>query len=244
MSLMFISDLHLDAKQPEIGEQFMHFLQSQAPAADALYILGDLFESWVGDDDPQPEKERVVRAIRQLADDGLPCYFMRGNRDFLVGQEFATAAGLELLADEVVIQINGEPVLLVHGDSLCTDDTEYQAFRSMVRSPAWQEQFLAAPLEERLALAVEARKRSAAHNSTADDAIMDVNQQAVESLMRENNVLTLLHGHTHRPAIHRFNLDEQPATRIVLGDWYEQGSVVTWDKNGPDLQSLPRAPAL
>ncbi|MDH3645220.1 MAG: UDP-2,3-diacylglucosamine diphosphatase [Gammaproteobacteria bacterium] len=240
MSVIFVSDLHLDAKRPEIGKQFLAFLEHTAPAADVVYILGDLFESWVGDDDPQPEKYRVADALRKLSGGGTPCYFMCGNRDFLVGNDFAANAGLGLLEDEVVIEIHGQQVLLMHGDSLCTDDLEYQAFRKMVRDADWQHQFLALPLEKRLATAAEARRRSIAHNAEVPETIMDVSQQAVVEVLQKHGVATLLHGHTHRPAVHEFLLDGKPAKRIVLGDWYDQGSIVTWDQNGPRLEALPR----
>ncbi len=240
MSTLFVSDLHLDAGHPQIGEQFLQFLGQVTGDVDALYILGDLFESWVGDDDPQPEKTRVAAAIRRLADDGLPCFFMHGNRDFLVGEAFAAEAGLELLSEETVIDLHGEPVLLMHGDSLCTDDAEYQAFRQTVRDLQWQAQFLSMPLDQRLEMAKAARARSSERNAQLADDIMDVNQGAVAEAMRRNGVNQLLHGHTHRPAIHEFDLDGVDARRIVLGDWYTQGSVVTWSTTGPALHALPR----
>ena len=240
MSVIFVSDLHLDAKRPEIGQQFLRFLEETAPAADSLYILGDLFESWVGDDDPQPEKTRIAPSLKKLGDSGTTCYFMCGNRDFLIGSDFADYAGLTLLEDEVLIDIHGTPVLLMHGDSLCTDDHDYQAFRNMVRDESWQREFLALPLEQRLEVATEARMRSAAHNLQAAEAITDVNQQAVVAVLQKYGVTTLLHGHTHRPCVHNFRIDGTPATRIVLGDWYDQGSVLSWDQNGPRLEALPR----
>ncbi|MBT8136466.1 MAG: UDP-2,3-diacylglucosamine diphosphatase [Gammaproteobacteria bacterium] len=240
MSVLFVSDLHLDAGSPEIGDQFIRFLRQRASNADALYILGDLFESWVGDDDPQPERERLATELTALKRAGVDCFFMHGNRDFLVGEQFAAAAGVELLDEEVVLDVSGTKVLIMHGDSLCTDDVEYQAFRATVRDAAWQENFLQLPLQQRLALAVQAREHSQARNATAADFIMDVNQNAVAEALRRHGVHHLLHGHTHRPDVHRFELDKQPAVRMVLGDWYDQGSVLEWDAAGPRLESLPR----
>jgi len=240
MATLFISDLHLDPSRPDITTQALDFLDSEARAAEALYILGDLFEAWVGDDDPEPEKRRVITALRQLSDAGLPLYFMHGNRDFLVGEQFAAESGCTLLEDPTIIELHGTPVLLMHGDTLCTDDVEYQAFRAMVRNPAWQQAMLARPLPERLALAQQLRETSAASMAGKAMEIMDVNQNAVAAAMREHGVYTLLHGHTHRPAVHRFALDGHEAVRIVLGDWYTQGSALNWDADGFVLRTLPR----
>jgi len=240
VATLFISDLHLDPTRPEITAQALELLRSEARGAEALYILGDLFEAWVGDDDPEPEKRRVIAALKGLTDAGLPCYFMRGNRDFLVGEGFAADTGCRLLDDPTHVEIHGTPVLLMHGDTLCTDDLEYQAFRQTVRDPRWQAAMLARPLEERLALARQLREQSAASMAGKAEQIMDVSQGAVETAMREHGVFTLLHGHTHRPAIHRFEVDGREAVRIVLGDWYTQGSVVKWDAGGFELKTLPR----
>lgn len=240
MSTLFISDLHLEPARPDITSQALAFLDTEARAADALYILGDLFEAWVGDDDPEPEKRRVMAALRRLADAGLPCYFMHGNRDFLVGEGFAADSGCTLLADPTIVELHGTPVILMHGDTLCTDDHEYQAFRRTVRNPDWQRAMLARPLAERIAIARQLRETSAASMAGKPMDIMDVNQDAVIAAMRAHGVYTLLHGHTHRPAIHRFALDGRDAVRIVLGDWYTQGSVLNWDVDGFVLRTLPR----
>ena len=240
MATLFISDLHLDPARPDITSQALEFLDQETAGAEALYILGDLFEAWVGDDDPEPEKRRVVEALRKLTEAGLPCFFMHGNRDFLVGEGFARDSGCTLLPDPTVIELHGARVLLMHGDTLCTDDRPYQAFRHMVRNPDWQRAMLAKPLAERLALARHLREKSAAAMAGKPEEIMDVNQEAVESAMRAHAVHTLLHGHTHRPAVHHFELDGEEATRIVLGDWYTQGSVLAWDADGFDLRTLPR----
>ncbi len=240
MATLFISDLHLEAARPEIGEQFIEFLEGPARRADALYILGDLFEAWIGDDDPSDYYAGMKRAIRALADTGVPVFFMHGNRDFLIGDRFADETGVTLLDDPHEIEIFGEKVLLSHGDFLCTDDVEYQQVRAMTRNPEWQAMMLAKSVEERSAFARQAREQSMARGQVTDMDIMDVNQQAVESAIREHACDILLHGHTHRPAVHPFHVDGRPVHRIVLGDWYEQGSMVEWDADGPRLETLPR----
>lgn len=240
MSTLFISDLHLEPARPDITAQFLEFLQAEAAAAEALYILGDLFEAWVGDDDPEPEKRRAILALRALAEGGLPLFFMRGNRDFMIGDQFAADSGCTILEDPTVVELYGQRVLLMHGDSLCTDDHEYQAFRKVTRNPEWQRNVLALPLEQRLKMAAAARTESLARNQGKPEAIMDVNQDAVEQAMRDHEVALLLHGHTHRPAVHTFELDGEQAQRIVLGDWYTQGSVLRWNAEGFNLEQLPR----
>ena len=240
MTTLFVSDLHLDAQHPEITRQFLVFLEGEARQAQALYILGDLFDVWIGDDDPNPEKRRVLAGLKALTTSGVPCYVMHGNRDFLLGQRFCADTGCRLLADPTVISLHGERVLTMHGDALCTDDHGYQKLRAMVRDPGWQEMFLALSHEQRQTLAEQARAGSKAHIAQAASAIMDVNPQAVLVAMRAAGVKLLLHGHTHRPNVHRFDLDGSPAARIVLGDWYEQGSVLRWGEKGFELQSLRR----
>lgn len=240
MGTLFISDLHLDAARPDITDQFLAFLDTEARHAEALYILGDLFEAWVGDDDPEPEKRRVVDALAALASGGPRSFFMRGNRDFLTGPSFASRARVRILPDPGVVELYGRRVLLMHGDTLCTDDTGYQDFRRTVRDPAWQQQFLAQPLSRRLAMAAQARDASRRHTGAAAPAIMDVNEQAVVAALRTAGVDTLIHGHTHRPGVHTHDVDGREATRIVLGDWYEQGSVLRWNRTGYSLDALPR----
>ena len=240
MTTLFISDLHLDAERPKISAQLKQFLKGEAVNADALYILGDLFESWVGDDDPNKHYATVKIALRKLVSHRVPVYFMHGNRDFAIGQRFAVETGVKLLPDPQVADLYGESVLLSHGDAYCTDDVQYQTVRKMTRDPKWLEKMLKKPLRERLAFAAQARAASAKHGGTINEKIADVNQGAIERALREANVDTMLHGHTHRPGIHRFTVDGEPAVRIVLGDWFEQGSVVRWDKSGPSLDEMQR----
>ena len=240
MTTLFISDLHLDAGRPEIAEQFLEFLKVEAESADALYILGDLFESWVGDDDPNAHYAQVKAAIRKLTDLGIPVYFMHGNRDFMIGDDFAVETGVKLLPEYYVLDIHGTQVLLTHGDALCTDDLEYQAMRTMTRNPEWQLMMMQKPLAERQAFAAQARAASIAHGKTIDDDISDVNADAVDARFREHDVSLMLHGHTHRPAVHQLQVDGNDAKRIVLGDWYTQGSVVRWEESGPILSAMER----
>jgi len=227
MSTLFISDLHLDESRPQLVDAFEELLATQAKNVDALYILGDLFESYIGDDDDAALNARVARATRTLRDAGVPVFFMHGNRDFLLGPDYAARAGMTLLEDPAVIELAGERVLLMHGDTLCTDDVEYLKFRTLVRNPNWQRAFLAKPLAERRAFAAQARGESRRHTANAKPEIMDVNQIAVEAALRTHGVRRLIHGHTHRPATHRFDVDGMKAERIVLGDWYEQASSLT-----------------
>jgi len=240
MATLFISDLHLEADRPEIGEQFLAFLAGRAREADALYVLGDLFEAWVGDDDPSPYYAGMKDALRALSDSGVPVYFMHGNRDFMIGERFAAETGATLLPDPHRVDFYGEKVLLSHGDYLCTDDVEYQKVRAMTRDPQWQAMMMSKSIEERVAFARQARQQSQARSASMTEEITDVNEDAVEEAIREHGVDILLHGHTHRPAVHPFHVDERPVHRIVLGDWYEQGSMVEWDEDGPRLEELAR----
>jgi UDP-2,3-diacylglucosamine hydrolase len=240
MATLLISDLHLEAQRPAIGKHFLQFLDGEAKDADALYILGDLFEVWFGDDDPSPYYAGMKVALRRLTDSGVPTFFMHGNRDFTIGEQFAAETGVSILGDPVVVDLHGHEVLLSHGDALCTDDVEYQQFRLMTRNPDWQAMMLTKSIEERMAYAMAVRQASVARGIAISDEIMDVNQEAVHALLREYNVDTLLHGHTHHPAVHDVDLGDRLATRIVLGDWFEQGSLVRWDENGPSLEMLAR----
>jgi UDP-2,3-diacylglucosamine hydrolase len=240
MTTLFISDLHLEADRPDIGDQFLRFLEEEASQADDLYILGDLFEAWVGDDDPNTHYFTVKRALRKLVDNGVPVYFMHGNRDFMIGNRFANETGIKILTDPFKVNMYGQKALLSHGDILCTNDLQYQQIRKMTRNPEWQATMLAKPLRERLAVAEEARLQSLERTINLDMNIMDVTQDAVEKIMKEYEVDVLLHGHTHRPAVHVVDIDGRKGQRIVLGDWYTQGSVVRWTSRGPSLEEMPR----
>lgn len=233
MVTLFISDLHLDPARPPMTALFEGYLASdEVRQADALYILGDLVEAWIGDDDDAALPARIAAATRSVKDAGVPVYFMVGNRDFLLGEAFARRAGMTLLDDGTVHDIYGQPTLLMHGDLLCTDDVTYQAVRKQVRDPKWQAHVLSMPLEARRALAAQAREDSRAHTGSTMESIMDVNADAVANAMREAGVTRLVHGHTHRPAVHSLEVDGMAAQRIVLGDWYAQGSVLRVDGNG------------
>ncbi|KAF1706718.1 UDP-2,3-diacylglucosamine diphosphatase [Pseudoxanthomonas sacheonensis] len=246
MTTLFISDLHLDSSRPAITELFGQFVRREGKSADALYVLGDLFEAWVGDDDPSEVGAYVASALREVADGGVPVYFIRGNRDFLVGQDYAAHAGFRILSDPAVVVLYGKPTLLLHGDLLCTDDVAYQAFRTQTRNPDWQAQFLSQPLQARLAFAAQARAASRAHqaklreggNDVRFETVTDVTPATVEATFARFGIDTMIHGHTHRPAVHTLRLGERECTRIVLGDWYEQGSVLRVDADGYRLESL------
>jgi UDP-2,3-diacylglucosamine hydrolase len=241
LAILFISDLHIDAARPDITGQFVEFLAAEGAGADALYILGDLFESWVGDDAPDFGQALALDAIRALTAGGVPCFVMHGNRDFLLGRTFCARTGAGLLPDPVILTLYGEAVLVMHGDALCTDDRAYQRLRATVRDADWQRRFTALSIAQRRALAGAARSGSQAHTASIAYTIGDVNDGSVSAAMRAAGARTLLHGHTHRPGIHPFSIDGRACTRIVLGDWYTQGSVLSWDSSGPELRSLPRA---
>ncbi len=232
-STLFISDLHLAPDTPAANVALLGFLKDTAPSADALYVLGDLFEYWIGDEGlSHPFAGEIARAFRALTDGGVPVYFMHGNRDFLIGSRFAEASGMQILADPTLVNLYGCSTLLMHGDALCSDDLEYQNFRAMVRNPAWQQSFLAKPLEERIRMAQEVRGKSEQAKQAKDMAIMDVTQATVEQALRTHGYPRLIHGHTHRPARHEHRVDGRLCERWVLSDWYQQGSCLTCDSDG------------
>lgn len=225
MSTLFISDLHLEDNRPDISGWLLEFLAGPARSAEAVYILGDLFEYWIGDDAITPTAQALAEQTAGLSSAGLKLYFQHGNRDFLLGEAYAADAGLELLPEALVVDLYGRPTLLLHGDSLCTDDTEYQAFRSQSRNPAWQAAVLAMSVEERIAMAKKARAASGEHKGATAMEIMDVNEAAVVKAFIDHDVTRMIHGHTHRPAKHRHELPGGgTATRYVLADWYRGGS--------------------
>ena len=238
MTTLFVSDLHLDSSRPDITRLFLDFLAAEARQADALYILGDLFEAWIGDDDPGEPGATVCGAIKSLSSAGVPVFLMRGNRDFLFGPGIAARCGATLLPDPCVVNLQGQATLLMHGDLLCSDDVAYQAFRRQVRDPAWQATFLAQPLDARRAFADSARAASLAHQSGLSESISDTHAATVAETMARHGVHRLIHGHTHRPALHSLTVDGQPAVRVVLGDWYNQGSVLRVASDGLALSRL------
>ena len=238
MTALFISDLHLDAERPHSTREFLAFMENRARSAERLYILGDLFEAWVGDDDDDPSLDPILGSLAAVSHGGTICHFMHGNRDFLAGQRFAARTGFRLLGDYETVELYGERVLLTHGDLLCTDDERYMTLRATVRNPTWQRDFLAKPLAERRKIAGDLRAMSRTEVAAKREEIMDVNAATVAATMRKFGVRTLLHGHTHRPGIHRFDLDGRNATRIVLGAWYEHGNCLRWDESGFELEAL------
>ncbi len=240
MTTLFISDLHLTSQRPAVTDLFLQFLRTEATEAEAVYILGDLFEYWIGDEAVEfTDVKPIVEAIKTLADSGVPVFVMHGNRDVLLGKRFEQACNCRILDDPTVINLYGQETLISHGDYLCTDDVEYQQFRAMVRDPEHQAEFLTKDLEEREAIIQTYRKISMANSSMKSLDIMDVNEQSVEQAMSANGVRRMIHGHTHRPHIHHIRVDGEDATRIVLGDWYEQGSVLECDESGCNLRGLP-----
>jgi len=235
----FASDLHLDPAAPDIARRFQAFLAGPAREAESLYLLGDLFEAWLGDDDPEPAHREVIGALARLAAAGTRIYVMRGNRDFLIGERFCADAGAVLLDDPAIVTIHGKCAILSHGDGLCVDDGAYQRLRALVRDPSVQAGFMRLPLESRRKLADEARAGSKAHLAVASEYITDVNADAVGTLMKSAGVDLLIHGHTHRPDVHRLGPDGRDGTRIVLGDWHATAKVLRWDANGWELVVCP-----
>lgn len=238
MRTLFISDLHLTPNRNDMTQAFIRFMRNEAPNSDALYILGDLFEFWVGDDDDSPLNLTVIKEIRTLVDSGVPCYFVQGNRDFLVGKRFLKKSGAQILGDETLLDLYGEKVVVMHGDTLCTDDVKYQNFRKKMHLKWLQWIYNRIPLFCRLKLVKKVQNNANEQKGTKSYDIMDVNQQAVLEVMARHNANMLIHGHTHRPAIHDLNA-EGTKKRIVLGDWFTTTSVLEISKNHIDLQTKP-----
>ncbi|MDU4094904.1 MAG: UDP-2,3-diacylglucosamine diphosphatase [Pantoea sp.] len=233
---LFIADLHLCTQEPAITAGFLRFLQRETQTADALYILGDLFEAWIGDDDPNPLHQQIAAALKALP---LPVFFIHGNRDFLLGKRYARASGMQLLPEEQVLNLYGRPVLIMHGDTLCTDDEGYQRFRRKVHQPWLQKLFLALPLRLRQRIALRMRDGSKDANQHKSIEIMDVNPQAVVDTMQRHQVQWLIHGHTHRPAVHTLLVNGEPAQRLVLGAWHHEGSLIEVTPQGLSLIHFP-----
>ncbi len=232
MTTAFISDLHLEESNPYIADIFKKFLQDCVANNTVLYILGDFFEVWIGDDDLTPFNQMIIDALAMATQKGLPIYFMHGNRDFLIGKKFLRMTGCQLLPDEHVVNLAGTPTLLMHGDTLCTEDTAYLKFRKKSRGWLFKTVVRAYSLEKRRLKAQHYRAVSKEHTSKIPQYIMDVTQAEVERVMLKNQVLHLIHGHTHRPALHHFQLNEQQATRTVLAAWHEYGSALLCDEDG------------
>lgn len=234
---LFVSDLHLDASRPAQMQEFVRFLKNEAHQAQALYILGDLFEFWIGDDDPAEGLDGVIDALQGLTAQGISVKFLHGNRDFLLGADFARRTGIEILPARQVVDLHGIPTLIEHGDLLCTDDVAYQRYRRRIRHPLTMALLGNLPRSWRLRMGQRLRRISAQAIAGKSPDIMDVNEETVRQVMRSEGVYTMVHGHTHRPAIHEFEVDEVGAVRAVLGDWYEQGSWLVADADGLHPQS-------
>ena len=234
MSVLFISDLHLAPERPAVTRAFLSFLSDRAANAESLYILGDLFEAWIGDDDPSAMAAEVQDALRNLSDSGVNLFIQQGNRDFLLGKRFIKRCGAVMLGDEHIVEYAGHRALAMHGDSLCTDDIDYQRFRRKARNPIYKWCLSHLPLKRRQKLATDWRAKSMAANSNKASAIMDVNGDAVATVMGKHAVEVLIHGHTHRPNRHALASGE----RIVLGDWHDLGWVLCLDDSGYNLESF------
>ncbi len=226
---LFISDLHLHSAKPETTRYFLNFLENRACGVERLYILGDLFDAWVGDDDPTPPNQKIKSSLKKLAQSGTAIYFQQGNRDFLVGNRFAAESQVTVLDEIVVIDLYGTPTLVMHGDLLCTDDIAYQTFREKSRRPEWQRNILSKPLLLRLAIARWYRIRSYFHKRNKSEDIMDVNDDTVMETLQRFNVSQLIHGHTHRTGIHEQLHGKFRAKRFVLADWNPTGNVLCWN---------------
>jgi len=230
--ILLISDLHLEEERPDITRAFLHFLATRACQAEALYILGDFFEVWIGDDAMTPFQQSIADALRALSERGTRIYLMHGNRDFMLGTGFCRAAGCTLLGDPSVVELGGERVLLMHGDSLCTRDEGYMRLRRLLRNPLSLFILRHLPLSTRRKLARKLRNESRAQTRIKASDIIDVTPELIPRVLAEHGVRTLIHGHTHRPATHELEVDGRPARRIVLGDWDQQGWALQVDESG------------
>ncbi|WP_394247310.1 UDP-2,3-diacylglucosamine diphosphatase [Vibrio profundi] len=239
MKTYFISDLHLSPSRPDITQCFLEFMTTEAINADALYVLGDLFEFWIGDDDTSDFATSIRKTFQDLTASGVPCFFTQGNRDFLVGKKFAKQTGLTLLDEVSTIDIYGKKAVVLHGDTLCTDDVKYLAFREKVHLPWLQWVFNRIPffIKKKIVSKVQSDIKDDKQTKTLD--IMDVTQHEVERVLQVSGVDLMIHGHTHRPAVHTFKSNQLQCTRIVLGDWYQQGSVLVVTPENFDLQNRP-----
>jgi UDP-2,3-diacylglucosamine hydrolase len=235
---LFVSDVHLGASRFGVTRKFLDFLEQRAPRAERLFILGDLFDAWIGDDDPTPPNRAVTSALRRLTSGGTEVYFQHGNRDFLIGERFARETGITLLPDYARIDLYGEPTLLMHGDLLCSDDQPYLEFRAKTRTPEWRARTLGLPLIVRLAAARWYRLRSYWHKSKKSEEIMDVSPHTVSETLARHGAARLIHGHTHRPAVHDLTVNGQAAQRFVLAPWEREGSVLCWSAEGYRIETV------
>ncbi len=235
---LFISDLHLSPERPVITQRFIRFLQTRVPRSTRLYILGDLFDNWIGDDNPKPPNGEVIDALKQLSNNGTKLFLQHGNRDFLIGERFIDATGLSLLNDHTVIDLFGTDTLLMHGDLLCTNDISYLEYREKTHNPAFQKRILSMPLFLRRALVTWIKIRSHFQKKNKDSEIMDVSPEAVIEIMKEYSVTRLIHGHTHRFDVHDFTINGKPSQRIVLEEWDHGGSVLCWNQDGHSFEPI------
>ena len=240
MTTVFLSDIHVSDEHPEISKHLEEFLLQEESKTNAIYILGDLFEYWLGDDDPNASFAEIKNLLKKLSDKNISIFFIHGNRDFLIGESFAVETGCHILHDPHVIDLYGKKVLISHGDIFCTDDKEYQLFRKQTRDPAWKKSILSKSLSFREEFAKKARLESSQHTSSKKNEIMDVNKDEILKMYEKYNLDIIIHGHTHRPAIHDVFFNGRNCQRIVLGDWYEQGSILKCDETGFDLIELDR----
>ncbi|MCG3885911.1 UDP-2,3-diacylglucosamine diphosphatase [Photobacterium leiognathi] len=237
MTTLFISDLHLSASRPDMTDCFLRFMAEDTANIDALYVLGDLFEMWIGDDEESPFLQQIKQAFKTLTDSGIPCYFVHGNRDFLIGKRFSQQTGVQLLPEHSVVDLYGKPTLILHGDTLCIEDEAYQRYRKKVHNKFIQWLFFRIPLSKRIQIGEKFRNNSSKNNQMKSQSIMDVTASEVVRVMKKFHVDQMIHGHTHRPDIHSLTVDDKPATRIVLGDWYEHGSVLVVTPDGYQLET-------
>ncbi|WP_318502244.1 UDP-2,3-diacylglucosamine diphosphatase [Photobacterium leiognathi] len=237
MTTLFISDLHLSASRPDMTDCFLRFMAEDTANIDALYVLGDLFEMWIGDDEESPFLQQIKQAFKTLTDSGIPCYFVHGNRDFLIGKRFSQQTGVQLLPEHSVVDLYGKPTLILHGDTLCIEDEAYQRYRKKVHNKFIQWLFFRIPLSKRIQIGEKFRNNSSKNNQMKSQSIMDVTASEVVRVMKEFHVDQMIHGHTHRPDIHSLTVDDKPATRIVLGDWYEHGSVLVVTPDSYQLET-------
>ena len=240
MTTLFISDIHISDDYPEINNQFLNFVNNVHQDINTIYILGDLFEYWLGDDDPNPTFKEIGEALKKLSKKNISVFFMHGNRDFLIGNNFEERSKIQIIEDPSVIELYGERILISHGDIFCTDDKDYQLFRKQTRDPLWQNKILKKSLEYRKKFALDARASSSKHIQSNNEFIMDAQEAEIIKTFKKYNLTTIIHGHTHRPAIHNSILNGKRCRRIVLGDWYDQGSILKWTEFGPDLIELKR----